>query len=43
MHRLRSENDKLQMQVNNLEARLKDKDALITELNRSVHLITLFV
>ncbi|XP_026322755.1 putative leucine-rich repeat-containing protein DDB_G0290503 isoform X2 [Hyposmocoma kahamanoa] len=34
LHRLRSENDKLQMQVNNLEARLKDKDALITELNR---------
>ncbi|XP_063365832.1 227 kDa spindle- and centromere-associated protein-like [Cydia amplana] len=34
MNRLKSENDKLVMQVNNLEARLKDKDALITELNR---------
>ncbi|KAJ0174412.1 hypothetical protein K1T71_009520 [Dendrolimus kikuchii] len=34
INRLRSENDKLQMQVDNLELRLKDKDALITELNR---------
>ncbi|XP_063626258.1 golgin subfamily B member 1 [Cydia splendana] len=34
MNRLKSENDKLVMQVNILEARLKDKDALITELNR---------
>ncbi|KAJ2940341.1 hypothetical protein O0L34_g15 [Tuta absoluta] len=34
LHRLRADNDKLQMQVNNLELRLKDKDALITELNR---------
>ncbi|XP_073961481.1 uncharacterized protein isoform X3 [Choristoneura fumiferana] len=34
MNRLKTENDKLLMQVNNLEARLKDKDALITELNR---------
>ncbi|XP_063895101.1 centromere-associated protein E [Helicoverpa armigera] len=34
VNRLRSENDKLVMQVNNLEARLKDKDALIAELNR---------
>ncbi|KAJ8712610.1 hypothetical protein PYW07_005452 [Mythimna separata] len=34
INRLRSENDKLLMQVNNLEARLRDKDALITELNR---------
>ncbi|CAK1587322.1 unnamed protein product [Parnassius mnemosyne] len=32
--RLRAENEKLQMQVENLESRLKDKDALITELNR---------
>ncbi|GBP22513.1 hypothetical protein EVAR_78691_1 [Eumeta japonica] len=32
--RLKSENEKLQMQLNNLEARIKDKDALITELNR---------
>ncbi|KAF9790143.1 hypothetical protein SFRURICE_020881, partial [Spodoptera frugiperda] len=34
LNRLRTENDKLTMQVNNLEARLKDKDALIAELNR---------
>ncbi|XP_075979991.1 uncharacterized protein LOC142979119 isoform X2 [Anticarsia gemmatalis] len=34
INRLRSDNEKLQMQVNNLESRLKDKDALITELNR---------
>ncbi|KAL0822094.1 hypothetical protein ABMA28_005458 [Loxostege sticticalis] len=34
LNRLRVENDKLQMQVNNLELRLKDKDALIAELNR---------
>ncbi|KAJ8715324.1 hypothetical protein PYW08_005305 [Mythimna loreyi] len=34
INRLRTENDKLLMQVNNLEARLRDKDALITELNR---------
>ncbi|XP_049876262.1 major antigen-like isoform X4 [Pectinophora gossypiella] len=34
LHRLRSENERLLMQVNNLELRLKDKDALITELNR---------
>ncbi|CAG9129442.1 unnamed protein product [Plutella xylostella] len=40
-HRLRSDNDKLQlqvthleMQVTHLETRLRDKDALITELNR---------
>ncbi|CAG4942904.1 unnamed protein product [Parnassius apollo] len=32
--RLRAENEKLRMQVENLESRLKDKDALITELNR---------
>ncbi|XP_053610633.1 golgin subfamily A member 4-like isoform X4 [Plodia interpunctella] len=32
--RMRAENEKLQLQVNNLEARLLDKDALITELNR---------
>ncbi|XP_037292946.1 myosin-11-like [Manduca sexta] len=34
INRLKSENEKLQMQVDNLESRLKDKDALITELNR---------
>ncbi|CAB3230377.1 unnamed protein product [Arctia plantaginis] len=34
MNRLKSDNEKLQMHVNNLESRLKDKDALITELNR---------
>ncbi|CAH2230014.1 jg20226 [Pararge aegeria aegeria] len=34
LHRLRSDNEKLELQVNNLECRLKDKDALITELNR---------
>ncbi|KAF9413069.1 hypothetical protein HW555_008589 [Spodoptera exigua] len=36
LNRLRIENDKLVMQVNNLEARLKDKDALITELKQLV-------
>ncbi|XP_060804981.1 golgin subfamily A member 4 [Amyelois transitella] len=34
IHRLRAENEKLQLQLNNLESRLQDKDALITELNR---------
>ncbi|XP_050347699.1 golgin subfamily A member 4-like isoform X2 [Nymphalis io] len=34
LHRLRSENEKLEMQVNNLQCRLQDKDALIAELNR---------
>ncbi|XP_052743541.1 early endosome antigen 1 [Bicyclus anynana] len=34
LQRLRSDNEKLELQVNNLECRLKDKDALITELNR---------
>ncbi|XP_059054140.1 early endosome antigen 1-like [Achroia grisella] len=34
MSRLRSENERLQLQLNSLEARLRDKDALITELNR---------
>ncbi|XP_045775076.1 pericentrin-like isoform X4 [Maniola jurtina] len=34
LHRLRSDNEKLELQVNNLECRLQDKDALITELNR---------
>ncbi|XP_041982534.1 golgin subfamily A member 4-like isoform X2 [Aricia agestis] len=32
--RLRADSDKLQLQVNNLECRLQDKDALIAELNR---------
>lgn len=32
--RLRADNEKLLMQVNNMELRLKDKDALIAELNR---------
>ncbi|XP_072945175.1 uncharacterized protein [Epargyreus clarus] len=34
VQRLRSENEKLQLQLTNLESRLQDKDALITELNR---------
>ncbi|XP_047535544.1 golgin subfamily A member 4-like [Vanessa atalanta] len=34
LHRLRNENEKLEMQVNNLQCRLQDKDALIAELNR---------
>ncbi|XP_028171785.1 227 kDa spindle- and centromere-associated protein-like [Ostrinia furnacalis] len=37
LHRLRADNDKLQVQVNNLELRLRDKDALITELNSLQH------
>ncbi|VVC89775.1 unnamed protein product [Leptidea sinapis] len=33
IHRVRAENDKLQLQVEHLQARLRDKDALIHELN----------
>ncbi|CAG9564428.1 unnamed protein product [Danaus chrysippus] len=34
MQRLRNDNEKLQLKVEHLECRLKDKDALISELNR---------
>lgn len=34
MQRLRNDNEKLQLKLEHLECRLKDKDALISELNR---------